>query len=139
LSKLTRASRCVQGVPLGTAGRADIGLARADATGIIEDIAEGFGRQTAPVIADGDLATAGRYLNSNLRRDFGLFALVKRIVDEFFEDDERPVLRVMTGLRGQFTLADEFGKTRRLERYALQRWDLPGPQRAHSGSFFAKM
>ena len=124
----------LQSIALGAAGRADIGLARGDAIGIIEDVAEGFGRHPACVIADGDLTACGRDLDADLGRDFGLFALVKRIVDELFEDHERPVLRVVTGLRGQFALSDELGKARCLERYALQRWGLPGPQRVQSVS-----
>jgi hypothetical protein len=81
---------------------------------------EGFGRQAPAVIADGDLASAGRHLDGDLRRDFGLFALVKRVVDKLFEDDERPVLWMVPGLRGEFARPDEFGKAGCLECDPLQ-------------------
>ena len=55
-----------------------------------------------PLSRDGD---AGRVdLNRDLRRDAGLLAGVERVVDELLEDDQRPLVDVVSGLRGQLLL-----------------------------------
>jgi hypothetical protein len=101
-------------------GRRHISLATRNPAGVIEHTLDRFGRQSRTVVGDDDLATLGRYFDADLRRDPGFFRRVQRVIDQFLEDDQRPVLDVVTGLRDQLFPAAELCEPRGFECDALQ-------------------
>jgi hypothetical protein len=98
-----------QRIALSAARRRNVGLAARDADGVVEHFLYRLGRDAAAVVGDHDLARRGRDLNADLGRDAGLFSLVERIVDALFQDDERPALLALAGLRNELLLTTELG------------------------------
>ena len=132
-----------QRVALRAPGRAAVRLARRCPDRVIEHGADGFRRQAGAVVADRDLAGRGRYLDHDFRRDAGLLAGVDRVVDQLLQDDERPVIGLVAGLRRQLLDGAEFEQPGGAERLAMQaRWRcshirlgmLSGPCRASAMS-----
>ena len=81
------------------------------------------GRNAGTVVLDDDArrlpALAGRDRDLDDRRDLGFLAGVDRVVDQLLDDDARPLVGLVPGLRDQLLLGAEFHQPRRGERYAL--------------------
>jgi hypothetical protein len=108
----------IQCVALGTAVGRDIGFAGTDADAEIENILDHLRRQAGAVVADSDPV----FIDADGDRgcDPCLLAGVERVVDQLLEDDERPVVWLVTGLRDQFLAAAEIEQTARLKGGSLQ-------------------
>ena len=82
-----------------------ISLATRNPAGVIEHALDRFGRESGTVVGEDDLATVGPHFNADFGCDPGLFGGIQRVIDQFLEDDERPVLHVMAGLGNQLSQA----------------------------------
>jgi len=121
----------LQGIALGTARRRNVCLAARNPAGVVEDALHRLSRNTATVVCDDDFAALGRYLDTDLRCGLGFFSYVERVVDKFLEDDKRPILPGVAGLRGQLFLAAELGQPRNLKRYPLKGRGGPSARLSH--------
>ena len=62
---------------------------------------------------------AGRDRDLDDRRDPGFLAGVDAVIDQFLDDDPRPLVSLVAGLRDQLLLGAKFHQARRGERHAL--------------------
>ena len=118
----------LQRVALGAAVRRHIRLAARDPAREVEDVGDGLrpgcrGRCRPPG------SCRGSTVHLDLRRDAGLLAGVERVVDQLLEDDQRPVVRLVPGLRHQLLATAELEQPAGAERRALQ-----GADRRHHAS-----
>ena len=87
----------LQRIALRAARRRDIGFARRGAGREVEDRLDRPGRQARPVVGDRDAGVVDA--DRDLRRDAGFLAGVERVVEELLDDDQRPFVDGVPGLR----------------------------------------
>jgi hypothetical protein len=109
----------LQRIALCAPGRRYVGFAARHPRRIIQDILDGPGRQSGPVVRDDDLVVGD--LDADHGRRPGLLAGIDRVVEEFLEHYERPLFDLVTGLVDQFFRRGKLGEPTRLERGALER------------------
>jgi hypothetical protein len=97
------------GIALRTSGRADVGSSGRDPDGV-HNIVDSLRRDAGAVVGDDDLATLNRNLDRDRRRDVMFLGDVRRVIDELFEDDQRPVADRVAGLRDQLPFWAELEK-----------------------------
>src|SRR6516164_9874022 len=89
-----------------------VGLAGTDLGRVIENVLHSIGWNPGAFIGDAYLTGICRHLYVDLRRNPRFFRTVQRVVDRLLEDDERPILDGVAGLRDELALAAELGETR---------------------------
>jgi hypothetical protein len=97
----------LQRITLRTAGRTDIGFARADPNRIIDDVGDRPGGDAGSVVGDANCTGGGIDADREGGCDLLLLAGVDRVIREFLQDYERPFGRRVPDLGGQFALPDE--------------------------------
>ena len=95
----------LQRVALRAAVGRDVRLAGTDADAEVENVLDHLRRQPGAVVGDGDPVLVDA--DGDLRRGPGFLAGVEPVVDQLLEDDERPVLGLVPGLRDQLLAAAE--------------------------------
>ena len=82
------------------------------------------GRDAGAVVADRDAVLLDR--DGDVRRDSGLLGGIEGVVEKLLEDDQRPVVDVVSGLRDQLLDRREVEEPRGREGGALQLFLLGG-------------
>ena len=95
-----------------------IGLAAGDSDREIQDAGDRLGRDARAIVGDDDLPVAD--LDADHRRDAGFLGGVERVVDQFLENDERPLIGAVADLLDQLALGAEIEQAGRSERLALE-------------------
>ena len=92
-------------IALGAARRRNISLAAGDPDAVVEDRVDGVGFESAGVIRDCDRPRTDGDVDH--RGDFSFLRGIERIVYEFLEHDQRPIMDRVSGLILQFPLGAE--------------------------------
>ena len=109
----------LQRVALRASRRADVGFARRRPRGVVDERRDRLGRDAATgEVGDRDLVSG--YTDLDRGRDARLLGLVERIVDQFLDDDGRPVFHIVAGQLDQFALGGELGQPRGAEGLARE-------------------
>ena len=92
-------------VALLAAVRRDVSFAAGGAGREVEDRGDGLSRDAWPVVAHSNPAAGDGHADH--RRNASLLAGVERVVGQLLQDNERPVVGLVTGLSREFLLATE--------------------------------
>src|SRR5262249_12875045 len=103
-----------------SARRGNVGFFRAGPGRKVEELGDEFRFETAAVIANGDRAVLSADLDVDLRSYARLFGLIQSIVDQLFQNDDRPGFDGLSGLCNELALGTEVQQPRCHKRYSLE-------------------
>ena len=124
IERIWHADQGFERIALSPARWRDVCLTARYSDRIIEHALDSFRWQAGAIVVDFDAVLIG--CNRDHRSDAGLLASVQRVVDQLFEDNERPVGNLMAGLRDKLFLAEEVQRTTGAESGALELLKLRG-------------